>query len=82
MDTQPHNAIADHGYRISPVQEFLATAPKGHVDRYLKTCAGNGDFVLWDPHDDADGFMVCAETVAELNAEFIEHFGDEIVLAA
>lgn len=69
-------AIERNGYRLDAVATFLRDAPPEHVARYGRDCRGKGRFIIWDPNDDASGYMVCAHTVAELNAEFHAHFGE------
>jgi hypothetical protein len=66
--------IENNGYALVSVATFLAQAPTEHVLRYQRDCRGNGSFIIWDPNDDADGFMVCGHSIAQLNAEFLNHF--------
>ena len=66
--------IASHGYGGCDVSHFLKTAPAEHIARYRRDCIGRGPFIIWDPNDDADGFMVAAMTIAELNKVFLDHF--------
>lgn len=73
-----HPAIERNGYRLDAVAKFLREAPPEHVARYGRDCRGRGRFIIWDPNDDADGYMVCGPTIAGLNAEFIAHFGDDL----
>ena len=74
MNADPHPSISHNGYELCSVSEFLSRAPEEYIARYLRDCAGNGEFIIWDPNDDADGFMLCLPSVAELNAEFLSYF--------
>lgn len=74
--TGPVPQIAEHGYQLCAVATFLEIAPKEHIARYRRDMIGQGPFIIWDPEDDADGFMMCDLTVARLNAGFLEHFSD------
>jgi hypothetical protein len=77
MQTAPTPAIAKGGYRLTTVQHFLTVAPDALIERYRRDCAGHGDFIIWDALDDADGLMICAESVEQLNREFLEYFGED-----
>jgi len=68
--------IESNGYELVSVPQFLERASAKHIERYRRDCIGQGRFIIWDPNDDPDGFMVCAMTVAELNSEFLDHFGE------
>lgn len=75
---QAHPAIERNGYRLDAVAGFLRDASPEHVARYGRDCRGKGQFIIWDPNDDADGFMLCLPTVAALNAEFLQHFAGDL----
>lgn len=77
LQTQ-HPAIAQQKYELCAVSAFLKKAPKGHVSRFRRDCMGRGPLIIWDPESDADGLMICGETIAQLNAEFLAHLGDDI----
>jgi len=64
--------IAKNGYELCSVSQFLERAPAAHVKRYQTI--NKGPFIIWDPNDDEDGFMLAGATIAELNAGFLEHF--------
>jgi hypothetical protein len=66
--------IGQNGYELCAVETFLENAPDAHIKRYRRDCIGNGGFIIWDPNDDENGYMVCGRSVAELNAAFLEHF--------
>lgn len=70
--------IAKHNYRLCAVATFLEEAPQEIVARYRRDCIGRGPFIIWDPASDADGFMLCANSIAQLNAGFIEFFTGSI----
>lgn len=72
--TTAHPAIEQNGYKLCSISQFLERAPEAHIARYRRDCIGKGSFIIWDPNDDEDGFMVCCNTVAELNREFLNHF--------
>lgn len=71
------------GYELVRVEDFMDRAPSNLVNRFREDCEGNGDWVLYDPFDNEDGFMVCGESEQELLDEFNAHHGqqvDELVL--
>lgn len=72
--TQALPQIAQYGYQLCAVATFLETAPAEHIRRFRRDCIGRGPFIIWDPIDDEDGFMMAAMSVAELNAAFLAHF--------
>jgi len=70
--------IALNNYRLGATCQFIAEASPEAVARYYRDLIGKGGFMIWDPENDADGFMICLPTVAQLNAAFLDHFGDDI----
>lgn len=66
--------ISEHGYELCAVSQFLEKAPAEHVQRYRRDCAGGGQFLIWDPNDDEQGFMVACPTVAAANQAFVDQF--------
>jgi hypothetical protein len=70
--------IAEHNYQLCAVATFLEIAPPEHIKRYRRDCIGKGSFIIWDPEGDADGFMVCGRSTAELNQAFLDHFAGYI----
>lgn len=73
LSTQ-HPSIKENGYELCSVSAFLKKAPKEHVERFRRDCTGKGPLIIWDPESDADGFMVCGDTIARLNEVFCSYF--------
>lgn len=78
MTEVPLPQIRDHNYSLCTVGKFLTVAPEEHRLRYSRDCCLSDPLIIWDPHDNADGFMVTGRTVAELNEAFREYFADWI----
>lgn len=64
-----------NGYRIQTWRQFERTAPADLIGRAKEHRA---NFVLWDPHSDADGYLLCGNDIAKMVAEFEDHFGDDL----
>ncbi|MGE0576124.1 MAG: hypothetical protein AB7F22_07680 [Reyranella sp.] len=71
--TPAEKAIQDNGYRLDRRDTFAAAASLPLVHRAE---AYPGEWVLWDPNDDEDGYMIVGDDPEELGREFISHFGD------
>lgn len=70
--------IAQHGYKLQCVEDFLTEATPEIVARYRRDCIGNGGFIIWDPESDDQGFMLCGRSTAELNKGFMDFFAGDI----
>jgi len=67
--------ISQNGYELCTVAQFKERATSAHIKRFERDVGyGKGRFIIWDPNDDDHGFMVCADTIAELNREFLSYF--------
>ena len=58
------DAIARNGYRLDARREFEALASTALVARAAKY---RGIFVLWDPNDDDDGYLIVGESSIDLD---------------
>ena len=58
---------------------FMERASAEHIARFKRDCEGHGHIVIWDPNDDADGFMIAGRSIEELNQEFRSHFAGYLV---
>ena len=75
---QTYEAIKTHGYELVRRADFFARAPAEHIERFKRDCDGNGEWVLWDPNDDEQGFMICAPTPEGCAVEWRNFFGEYI----
>ncbi|WP_027234275.1 hypothetical protein [Leisingera caerulea] len=73
----PAPEIARYGYQLDNIATFLDRASETTISAYRQNCVGNGDgeFIIWDPLDGNQGFMVCGPEIADLNREFLSTFG-------
>lgn len=70
------NIIEFNGYRLDNRKEFMQLATPGLIKRVEEQ---PGDYVLWDPNNDDNGFLIAGFDPVELEQEFINHFGDYLV---
>ena len=68
----------DYGYRLDTISVFAPAAPQDLVDRADEIALQDGGYswVLWDPQDDVDGFLLVGDHPDALRREFAEHFPD------
>lgn len=61
-------ALRGEGYRIEPTDsDDLPDFVKAHVAKF------GGSFVIFDPHDDEDGFKLTGDTAEEIAREACDH---------
>ncbi|ESY35734.1 hypothetical protein NKK48_30335 [Mesorhizobium sp. C386A] len=65
------DVITNNGYRLDARAEFERQASPALVTRAK---AYPGIFVLWDPNDDDDGYLIVGDSSIELEKEFTTHF--------
>ncbi|RWB08813.1 MAG: hypothetical protein EOQ39_18635 [Mesorhizobium sp.] len=63
--------ITRNGYRLDARAVFEAQADNKLVAR---ASVYPGIFVLWDPNDDEDGYLIAGDSSVELEKEFTTHF--------
>lgn len=68
--------VAAYGFEFLHVSDFMAKASDEHLARFNSDCAKYGHLIIWTPDDYADGFMICGNSVAELNKEFRDFWAD------
>jgi hypothetical protein len=71
--TMTNYNVREMGYDICSVDDFKSKAPAAHLERFMKCCEGFGSFVIWDPNDDYEGFMMCLPSIEEVEKEFQYH---------
>lgn len=62
-----------NGYRLDAREVFEAEADPALIKR---ASAFPGELILWDPNDDADGFLLVGDDRLALVREFKNHFGE------
>jgi len=62
-----------NGYRLDKRPVFEQEAQPLLVERAKEY---DGEFVLWDPNDDEQGYLIVGSDQDELAFEFINHFGE------
>ncbi|MER8983937.1 hypothetical protein [Mesorhizobium sp. M0843] len=65
------DVITNNGYRLDARAVFERQASTALVTRAK---AYEGIFVLWDPNDDDDGYLIVGDSSIELEKEFTTHF--------
>lgn len=67
----------DYGYTVCSVDQFLRQAPQEYIARFNQDFTEfPGDWILWDPIDKPEGFMLRGESHEKLRADFFESFPD------
>lgn len=68
--------IRDYGYVSCTKTTFLEQAPSALVARAddLAVQRGGYSWVIWDPNDDADGFLLVGDSPGALCLQWFLHF--------
>ena len=64
----------DYGFRIDDAETFIREAPHYLIERCARDAGRINLFVLWDPNDGEDGFLLTSDNAQELVASWQDHF--------